>query len=39
VAAQEVAEAICYLASPRAAATTGTSLGVDGGIYGLRLPR
>lgn len=38
VTPQEVADAVCYLASPRAAATTGTALGVDGGMYGLRLP-
>jgi NAD(P)-dependent dehydrogenase (short-subunit alcohol dehydrogenase family) len=38
VTAEEVAEAICYLAGPRSAATTGTALAVDGGMYGLRLP-
>jgi 2-keto-3-deoxy-L-fuconate dehydrogenase len=32
----EVAAAIAYLASPLAAATTGTSLAVDGGMQGLR---
>ena len=37
VAAAEVAAAIAYLASPTAAATTGTSLAVDGGMQGLRL--
>jgi NAD(P)-dependent dehydrogenase (short-subunit alcohol dehydrogenase family) len=37
VTAQEVASAICYLASPDAAATTGTALPVDGGMQGLRL--
>ena len=36
VSAQEVAEAIAYLASPAAASTTGTALGVDGGMQGLR---
>ncbi|WP_433291090.1 SDR family NAD(P)-dependent oxidoreductase [Pseudonocardia sp. CA-142604] len=37
VSAQEVAAAIAYLASPVAAATTGTALAVDGGMQGLRL--
>jgi NAD(P)-dependent dehydrogenase (short-subunit alcohol dehydrogenase family) len=37
VSAEEVAAAICYLASPRSASTTGTVLAVDGGMYGLRL--
>ena len=37
VSADEVANAIAYLASPRAASTTGTVLGVDGGMHGLRL--
>ena len=37
VSAEEVAHAICYLASPRSGSTTGTVLGVDGGMYGLRL--
>jgi 2-keto-3-deoxy-L-fuconate dehydrogenase len=37
VTAGEVAAAIAYLASPLAAATTGTSLAVDGGMQGLRL--
>jgi len=36
VAAEEVAAAIAYLASPLAGATTGTALAVDGGMYGLR---
>lgn len=36
VTAEEVAEAVCYLAG--AAAVTGTALAVDGGMYGLRLP-
>jgi 2-keto-3-deoxy-L-fuconate dehydrogenase len=39
VSAREVAEAIVYLASPAAASTTGTSLGVDGGLQTLRLRR
>lgn len=37
VSADEVAEAICHLASPRAAATTGTVLRVDGGMTSLRV--
>jgi len=36
VSADEVAAAIAYLAGPLAAATTGTSLAVDGGMQGLR---
>ena len=36
VTADEVAVAIAYLASPLAAATTGTALAVDGGMQGLR---
>jgi NAD(P)-dependent dehydrogenase (short-subunit alcohol dehydrogenase family) len=38
VTAAEVANAICYLASPLASSTTGTLLTVDGGLTGLRLP-
>ncbi|NMD57423.1 MULTISPECIES: SDR family NAD(P)-dependent oxidoreductase [Tsukamurella] len=38
VTAAEVAGAICYLLGPAASATTGTSLAVDGGMSGLRLP-
>ncbi|MGW2560167.1 SDR family NAD(P)-dependent oxidoreductase [Streptomyces sp. NPDC001514] len=37
VAAAEVAAAVVYLASPAAAAVTGTALAVDGGMQGLRL--
>jgi NAD(P)-dependent dehydrogenase (short-subunit alcohol dehydrogenase family) len=37
--AEEVADAICYLARPRSAFTTGSTLTVDGGLTGLRLPR
>jgi NAD(P)-dependent dehydrogenase (short-subunit alcohol dehydrogenase family) len=38
VSAEEVAHAVCYLASPLAGATTGIALAVDGGMQGLRLP-
>jgi NAD(P)-dependent dehydrogenase (short-subunit alcohol dehydrogenase family) len=38
VSAAEVAFAICSLASPLAASTTGTALCVDGGMASLRLP-
>jgi NAD(P)-dependent dehydrogenase (short-subunit alcohol dehydrogenase family) len=38
VSADEVATAICYLASPLSSSTTGTLLAVDGGMMGLRLP-
>ncbi|GAA1180058.1 SDR family oxidoreductase [Streptomyces hebeiensis] len=37
VGADEVAAAVVYLAGPAAAAVTGTSLAVDGGMQGLRL--
>ena len=36
VTADEVAAAICFLAGPDAASTTGTVLAVDGGMHGLR---
>lgn len=36
VSAEEVAAAICFLASPLQASTTGSSLAVDGGMDGLR---
>jgi NAD(P)-dependent dehydrogenase (short-subunit alcohol dehydrogenase family) len=39
VTAQQVADAIAYLAGPLAGATTGTALAVDGGMRGIRLPR
>ncbi len=39
ISAIEVARAILYLASPLQASTTGTVLPVDGGMYGLRLPK
>lgn len=38
VSADEVANAILYLASPEQKSTTGTVLAVDGGMDGLRLP-
>jgi NAD(P)-dependent dehydrogenase (short-subunit alcohol dehydrogenase family) len=37
VSADEVADAIAYLAAPRAGSTTGTCLAVDGGMADLRL--
>ena len=36
VAADEVADAVAYLASPRSGSTTGVSLAVDGGMQNLR---
>jgi NAD(P)-dependent dehydrogenase (short-subunit alcohol dehydrogenase family) len=39
IAPEEVAHAIVYLASPLSGSTTGTVLGVDGGMGTLRLPR
>jgi NAD(P)-dependent dehydrogenase (short-subunit alcohol dehydrogenase family) len=38
VSADEVAGAICYLASPRSGSTTGVALNVDGGLVNLRVP-
>lgn len=38
VSAEEVAHAICYLASRSSGSTTGSSLAVDGGMSGLRIP-
>jgi 2-keto-3-deoxy-L-fuconate dehydrogenase len=38
VSADEVAQAIVYLASPDTSSTTGTLLAVDGGMAGVRLP-
>lgn len=37
VSADEVAEAVAYLADPRNGSTTGTSIAVDGGMQELRL--
>jgi NAD(P)-dependent dehydrogenase (short-subunit alcohol dehydrogenase family) len=37
VSAEEIADAVAYLASPAAGSTTGTALEVDGGMAGLRL--
>ncbi|MEV0891567.1 SDR family oxidoreductase [Promicromonospora sp. NPDC050262] len=37
VSADEVAEAVAYLASPLAASTTGTTIAVDGGMHALRV--
>lgn len=37
VSAEEVADAVAYLVSPRAGSTTGVALAVDGGMEGLRL--
>ena len=39
VTADEVAAAICYLASPLAGATTGTSITIDGGSRGVIIHR
>jgi NAD(P)-dependent dehydrogenase (short-subunit alcohol dehydrogenase family) len=38
VTPREVAEAVCYLGSPRSGSTTGTLLAVDGGMTSLRMP-
>ena len=37
VSADEVAQAIAYLAGPLSASTTGTLLAVDGGMAGIRV--
>ena len=36
---EEVAAAICYLASPAAGYTTGTALQIDGGTHSVVVPR
>ncbi len=38
VTADEIAQAIAYLASPRSGSVTGISLSVDGGMAGFQLP-
>lgn len=38
VSADEVAQAIAYLASPLSGSTTGTAVAVDGGMQNLRIP-
>jgi 2-keto-3-deoxy-L-fuconate dehydrogenase len=38
VTADEVAAAICFLASPEQRSTTGTVLAVDGGMHSIRVP-
>jgi NAD(P)-dependent dehydrogenase (short-subunit alcohol dehydrogenase family) len=37
--AEEIADAIVYLASPRAGYVSGTALAIDGGITGFRVPK
>lgn len=37
VTAEEIADAIAYLANPRSTSTTGTAIAVDGGMQDLRL--
>lgn len=39
VSPTEIANAIVFLASPKQAAVTGTSLNVDGGLHSLRIPK
>ena len=39
VSADEVANAIIYLAHPGQKSTTGTVLAVDGGLHSLNLPK
>ena len=37
-ASEEIASSIAFLASPMQSAITGTALGIDGGMHGLRIP-
>lgn len=39
VSPTEIASAIVFLASPKQAAVTGTSINVDGGLHSLRIPK
>jgi NAD(P)-dependent dehydrogenase (short-subunit alcohol dehydrogenase family) len=39
VTPSEIANAIIFLASPKQAAVTGTSLNIDGGLHSLRIPK
>ncbi len=39
VSPEEVAQAICFLASPSQGSTTGTTLNIDGGLHGIRIPK
>lgn len=39
VSSSEVADAVAYLASPRAGSTTGVSIAVDGGMQALRIAK
>lgn len=39
VSPTEIASAIVFLASPKQAAITGTSINVDGGLHSLRIPK
>ena len=39
VTSEEIASSIAFLASPMQSAITGTALGIDGGMQGLRIPK
>ena len=39
VSPSEIASAILFLASPKQAAVTGTSINIDGGLHSLRIPK